>query len=271
MNSKDIVILIAVSVLIFFIYNEIFLSAPKVFDPLNTAYIIEHESYTLRDGKSEKEIIPGSATKIKTMAWGKPAIGDLNADGADDAALVLVHDPGGSGTFFYIAAALRNPETGQAVGTNAVLLGDRVALQNISVYEGKVELNYADRFPWEPFSAQPSVGKTKILEIKNNELKEINRPILSQATADSLIKEAWGDCTLDVCEKLTINKLDGKDGVWFIEAIYDGLKDDSVRARKKIANVHYVNDAWELGTTIIDEHKCQPNRGHQDFSDELCL
>jgi len=258
-----------------FIYNQILLLfTPEneiVFDPLNATYIIEKDSYTLINGKSKKGIILGLATKSKTMTWGKSAIGDLNSDGADDAALVLVHDPRDNGTFFYVTAALKNPETGQAIGTNAVLLGDRVAPQYISVYRGKVELNYTDRFPWEPFSARPSVGKTKILEIENDELKEIDKPILLQETADSLIKEAWGGCTPDVCEELTINRLDGKDGVWFIEAIYDGLRDDSVRVRKKIAWVHYINDTWELGTIILDEYKCQPNRGHQDFSSELCI
>ena len=273
MNFKNITIITIISVAIgFFIYNQIFAPAPDiVFDPLNATYIIERDSYTLINGKSEKEIVPGSATKIKTMAWGKPAIGHLNTDDADDAALVLAHDPGGSGTFFYITAALKNPETGQAIGTNAVLLGDRVAPQNISIYRRKVELNYTDRFPWEPLSAQPSVGKTKILEIENDELKEIDRPVLSQETAASLIKESWGDCAPDICEELTINRLDGKDGIWFVEAIYDGLRDDSVRVRKKIVWVHYTDNNWELGETVLDEYKCQPNRGHQDFSNELCL
>lgn len=273
MNSKDIFVLIVISVVIFFVFNQIsFFSDPEViFDPLNATYIIEKKSYILINGKSEKEIFFGSASKIKTMVWGKPAIGDLNADGADDAALVLVHDAGGSGTFFYITAALKNPETEQAIGANAVLLGNRVAPQNISVYKGKVELNYTDRFPWEPFSARPSVEKTKILEIENNELKEIDRPILSQETAQNLVEQKWGACTLNDCEELQVSVLDGKDGVWFVEAIYDGLRDDSVRVRKKIAWVHYVNDAWELGATALDEYKCQPNRGHQDFSDELCI
>lgn len=271
MNFKNIIILIVIIVAGFFIYEQMFNSPEVVFDPLNASYTIEGTSYTLIDGKSEQEITPGSATKIKTTAWGKPAIGDLNNDGFDDAAFLLVHEPGGSGTFFYVAAALKDSQTEQAIGANAVLLGDRVAPQNISVYEGRVELNYADRYPWEPFSAQPSVGKTKVLIVENNELKEISRPILSQETAHNLIIQTWGDCTEDICEELKISVLDGKDGVWFVQAIYEGLRDDSVRVRKKIAQAHYADESWELGAVIVDEYKCQPNRGHQDFSDELCF
>ena len=80
----------------------------------------------------------------------------------------------------------------------------------------------------------------------------------------------WGDYG-DDCEELIVSVLDGKDGVWFVQAIYNGLRDDSVYAQKKIAWAHYSNNAWEIGSEILEEYKCQPNRGHQDFSDELCL
>ena len=272
MDFKKIIIFIILIPIGFFIYNLLFVSTPElIFDPLNTTYTIEDVAYTLIDGKSEKEIVSGAATKIKTTAWGKPAIGDLNADGFDDAALFLVHEPGGSGTFFYIAVALKDPETGQAIGTNAVLLGDRVAPQNFSIYKGEVKVNYADRYPWESFTIRPSVGKTKVLIIQDNELKNIDRPVLSQEAAQSLIEKEWGGCDLNECDELQVSVLDGEDGVWFVQAIYDGLRDDSVSVRKKIAHAHYANENWELGAVIINEYKCQPNRGHQDFSDELCI
>jgi len=272
MSFKNILILIIIIIAGFFVYKKMFNSSSEVvFDHLNATYAIEGTSYTLKDGKLEQEIMPGSATKIKIVAWGKPAVGDLNNDGFDDAALLLVRDTGGSGTFFYVAVALKDPRTEQAIGINAVLLGDRVAPQNISVYQGRVELNYADRYPWEPFSIQPSVGKTKVLMVENNELKEISRPVLSQEIARDLIVQVWGGCTEDVCEELKVSVLDGKDGIWFVEAIYEGLRDDSVRVRKRIAWAHNINEDWELGVVIVDEYKCQPNRGHQDFSDELCL
>jgi hypothetical protein len=68
--------------------------------------------------------------------------GDLNEDGNEDAALFLVHQPGGSGTFYYIAAALN--ANGGFRGTNAVLLGDRIAPQTIEIRDGVVNRSYTD-------------------------------------------------------------------------------------------------------------------------------
>ena len=55
------------------------------------------------------------------------AVGDLNGDGTPDVAFLLTQSPGGSGTFYYAVVALRTA-TGYT-GTNAVLLGDRIAPQ----------------------------------------------------------------------------------------------------------------------------------------------
>ncbi|MBZ9569405.1 hypothetical protein KJA16_00600 [Patescibacteria group bacterium] len=245
------------------------LEIPLGVDPLNSTYIIDEELITLEDGYSEQEIVPGAATKIKMRIFGEPTIGDVNGDGVDDAVVLLTYDPGGSGTFYYIAVALKID--GGYKGTNAVLLGDRIAPKDTHIENGLILHNYADRMPWEPFSVQSSVGKTKYLRIENEKLKEISREPLFQDTATALIKENWGDCTLVDCERLTVNVLDGKDGVWYVQAIYEGMRDDSVQATKKIARAHHVNNAWELGEVVLIEYKCQLGRGHQDFSSELCL
>ena len=42
--------------------------------------------------------------------FGKPAYGDLNRDGRDDAVLFRMHDPGGSGTFYYVAAEIADDD-----------------------------------------------------------------------------------------------------------------------------------------------------------------
>lgn len=90
-------------------------------------------------------------------------------------------------------------------------------------------------------------------------------------TTVALVKETWGDCTPATCSKLTVNVLDGKDGVWFVEAIYEGMGDDSIQAQKKIARAHYVDKSWVLGKEMVIMYRCQPGRGHQHFSSEPCL
>jgi hypothetical protein len=132
--------------------------------------MIEGKEIRLFDGRYEEEAAPGSATKIRTVVFHKPVEGDVNGNGEIDTVLLLRHDPGGSGTFYYVAAAL-NLKSGYR-GTNAVLIGDRVAPQSVLVRNGVVVVNYADRRSVEPMSTPPSVGKSKHLIFKNGELTE---------------------------------------------------------------------------------------------------
>ena len=140
-------------------------------DPLHASYIVEGQEVRLVAGRGEVKSAPGSATKLRTSVWGRPVYGDLDGDGVDDAALFLVQQPGGSGTFYYVAAALN--VNGSYRGTNAVLLGDRIAPQNVAIRNGLVVANYADRRPEEPMSAPPSVGKSKYLTLKDGTLAAV--------------------------------------------------------------------------------------------------
>lgn len=127
------------------------------FDPLNTTYTIDGQTVTLKNGSSSMPAAPGSASLVTTSIFGQPASGDLNGDGKADAAVMLVQNTGGSGTFFYIAAVIN----GGIEGTNAILLGDRIAPQNIQIEKGRIVVNYATRKSGEPMTAQPSVGVSR--------------------------------------------------------------------------------------------------------------
>ncbi len=140
-------------------------------DPLNATYIVEGQKIRLINGRSETESAPGLATKAITSVFGKPVYGNIDGGGHVDAALILTHDPGGSGTFYYAAAAL--DVNGFYLGTRAILLGDRVAPQHISVRNGVIIANYATRRLDESMSAPPSVGTSKYLVLEGNVLKEI--------------------------------------------------------------------------------------------------
>jgi len=143
----------------------------KKTDPLNVAYTIQGKEIHLRNGRHEVEVAPGSATKSKTAVFGAPVYGDIDGNGDADAVLLMTQDPGGSGTFYYVAAALL--QNGIYRGTNAVLLGDRITLQDIRIRNGIIVANYADRPPDEPMSASPSIARSKYLMFKNSELTEI--------------------------------------------------------------------------------------------------
>lgn len=124
---------------------------------------VEGQVVKLLNGVAETEAAPGSASKIVTRYFGNEASGDLNADGNADIAFLITQSRGGSGTFFYVVAALRTA-TGYT-GTNAVLLGDRVAPQTTQISAGELVVNYADRKPGDPMTASPSVGTSKYLKV----------------------------------------------------------------------------------------------------------
>jgi len=95
--------------------------------------------------------------------FGNEAEGDLNGDSQPDKAFLLTQSPGGSGTFFYVQAALKTVDGYRA--TNVILLGDRIAPQTTEIRDGRLLVNYADRNPGEPMTASPSLGVTKYLKI----------------------------------------------------------------------------------------------------------
>ena len=140
-------------------------------DPLNTTYTIGAKKIRLLGGRSELQAAPGSAMQTKTLAFGKPVYGDLDGDGDEDAAVILVQDSCGSGTFYYIGAALG--VKGGYRGTNAVLLGDRVTPLKVDIRNGVIFIDYRDRRPEEPMAIAPSVGKSAYQTLKNGKLTPI--------------------------------------------------------------------------------------------------
>lgn len=136
-------------------------------DALNTTYLIDGTPVALAGGTFSEPAAPGSAALRTVRVFGEPEEGDLDFDGADDAVVMLTMNAGGSGTFYYVAAFL-------GTGTNAILLGDRIAPQSVQIKNGVIIANYADRAPGEPMTARPSVGASKYLVLRNNTLVDVS-------------------------------------------------------------------------------------------------
>lgn len=136
----------------------------KVMAAKNATYVIEGTPVTLVNGTAEQEAAPGSASKIVTQYFGNDVSTDLDGDGRLDTVFLLTQSTGGSGTFYYVVAAL-NTEEGYK-GSQALLLGDRIAPQSTSVGEnGTVVVNYAERAPGESFATPPSIARSVIFKL----------------------------------------------------------------------------------------------------------
>lgn len=183
-----------------------------VLDQKNCTYSIENKNITLKDGYSEEEIAPGSASKLITRYFGNEVFGDFNGDGLDDIAFLLTQSSGGSGTFYYLVVALGS-ENG-CKGTNAILLGDRIAPQTTEFRDGEIIVNYAERKPGEPMTATPSVGVSKYFKISAGGLVEIEKQ--ENKTESVIGKSAGGN------DILAYHYGSGEKEILFIGGIHGG-------------------------------------------------
>lgn len=162
----------------------------------NAAYSIDGHLVQLVDGVAETESAPGAASKTVTRYFGNDLVTDLNDDGRNDVVFLLTQETGGSGIFYYVASAL-NTFDGY-VGSDGYLLGDRIAPQTIEEsqnprHKNVIVVNYADRTPSEPMTAQPSAGKSVYLKLDPTSMQwgvvepnfegESNLPILGDPIA----------------------------------------------------------------------------------------
>lgn len=135
------------------------------FDPMNASYVIEGETIFLVEGQAETQTDPGVVTKITTRYFGNEDRGDLDGDGRADLAFLLTQDGGGSGVFYYAVVVLNKADGYKT--TNTVFIGDRIAPQSTEINESARELNinYAERAPGEPMTAEPTVGAVRPLKV----------------------------------------------------------------------------------------------------------
>lgn len=129
----------------------------------DATYIIEAQPVTLKDGFAETPQAD-SASKITTRYFGNEVRKDINGDGIEDIVFLITQSTGGSGTYFYVVAALGD-EKGGYTGSNAFLLGDRIAPQTtaMGLEPNSIIVNYADRAEGEPMTERPSMGKSAFL------------------------------------------------------------------------------------------------------------
>ena len=150
-------------------------------NPLNATYVIGTESITLVNGFADRPAAPGSSARVTTEVWGSPEFADLDADGHQDAVLILIHSTGGSGTFYYVATAAFH-EQGYR-GTAGVFLGDRINVQGVGIDENRITVKFLGRNPSDAFSTPPSkpMEQLVIYDSGSNQLIEVAREFEGEA------------------------------------------------------------------------------------------
>ena len=105
---------------------------------------------TLHDGLYDVPAAPGSASRTIIRLADIAAFGDLDADAASDAAVVLVGSGGGTGTFVELVAVHNAAGTPEPIATT--LLGDRVLVREVRVTDGQILVRVRTRGATDPLS-----------------------------------------------------------------------------------------------------------------------
>ena len=109
----------------------------------NAEYQIEKQKVQLSGGKGS---LHPTGSALLLDQW--TSFGDLDGDGKADAAVVLVTQPGGSGSFYYLVAML--DRDGSPLQGAITLLGDRVRIQSVSVADGQIRVRMLTQGPNDP-------------------------------------------------------------------------------------------------------------------------
>ena len=167
-------ILILIGILSLAVLSAYFLYTNKVKeigvkkDHKNIEYVIDGNRIKLTDGKNTSILVPGSSVELFTNYFGNELRTDLDNDGREDVAFIVTQNGGGTGTFYYVVAAL-NTENGY-IGSDGYFLGDRIAPQNINnsdipTNKNVIVVNYADRDADDAMTDEPHIGKSVYLKL----------------------------------------------------------------------------------------------------------
>ena len=135
---------------------------PSASSPFEVTYLVDGRMVTLSDGRADHPAAPRLASKITTRIFGNLVYGDLNGDGQADAVFWLMHRTGGSGTFYYVASAIR--EASGYRGTVAVFIGDRIKPSVLAINQGVVSVRYFERNRSETMVEKPTKGARRFLK-----------------------------------------------------------------------------------------------------------
>lgn len=128
----------------------------------------------LTDGEYREQAAPGSATETAVLLTEHVAYGTLST-GEPAAAVILVADPGGSGTFYYLAVVTL--QDGEPTNVATTLLGDRVQINSLSITDGQIVVDMVTQGPDDPFCC-PTQHVVETYELQGDELVQTSSEVV---------------------------------------------------------------------------------------------
>lgn len=132
----------------------------------NASYVIEGVKATLKDGSYTAPGLNGE--NIEIVEDTGIVFGDLDGDGDEDAALVLVMHTQDTTGFFYHLVAVAN-DNGKPKQVASYGIGDRNAVQTLSIINGKISISHLEHAP-DDAACCPSLKSKYVFSLQGNKL-----------------------------------------------------------------------------------------------------
>ncbi len=116
------------------------------------------------------------------------AYGDLNGDGQQDAAVLLLENSGGSGDFIYLAAVINDNGNARNVATQ--LVGDRVRFRNLEISSGSITADTITTADGESV-AQPSLKMHLAYQLQGDKLVQLSSESQGNLSVADLEGTSW--------------------------------------------------------------------------------
>ncbi len=117
----------------------------------NTSYLNEFAKagiVQLMDGVYREPVAEDSATELVVMLTHHAVFGDVAGDEVEDAVVVLVSQPGGSGSFYDLAVVRKQDDA--LTNLARIQLGDRVQIKSLDIENGEIIVVMLAQGPDDP-------------------------------------------------------------------------------------------------------------------------
>jgi len=128
----------------------------------------------LADGQYQEQAAPGSAIHVVVMLSDRMAFGS-SGTGQNTAAVILVTDPGGSGTFYDLAAVVQQDTKPVHIATAP--LGDRIRINSLAMEGDEIVVDMVTQSPDDPFCC-PTQQVVRRYGLQENELVQSSSEII---------------------------------------------------------------------------------------------
>ncbi len=127
----------------------------------------------LTNGIYREKYQEGSASELViALIYDVLTFGDLDDDGVEDAAVVLVTSGSGSGTFISLEAVINDRGTPRHVAS--ALLGDRAQVKSVIIKSGEITVDMVTHGPDDPMCC-PTLKVTRKYNLKKDKLVQSTR------------------------------------------------------------------------------------------------